>query len=47
MAKAVGNELIATAVLSWVAGYVDTAGFLRLNGLFTAQVPCLVGFSCG
>ncbi len=38
MAKAVGNERIATAVLSWVAGYVDTAGFLRLNGLFTAHV---------
>ncbi len=38
MAKAVGNERIATAVLSWVAGYVDTAGFLRLNRLFTAHV---------
>ncbi len=34
----VENERIATAVLSWVAGYVDTAGFLKLNGLFTAHV---------
>jgi uncharacterized membrane protein YoaK (UPF0700 family) len=38
MAATVSNERLATAVLSWVAGYVDTAGFLRLNGLFTAHV---------
>jgi uncharacterized membrane protein YoaK (UPF0700 family) len=38
MAGTVGNERFTTAVLSWVAGYVDTAGFLRLNGLFTAHV---------
>ncbi|UBF28754.1 DUF1275 domain-containing protein [Kovacikia minuta CCNUW1] len=29
---------IVTGVLSWVAGYVDTAGFLRLNSLFVAHV---------
>lgn len=38
MAGKVENERLATAVLSWVAGYVDTAGFLKLNGLFTAHV---------
>jgi uncharacterized membrane protein YoaK (UPF0700 family) len=38
MAQVLQNERIATAVLSWVAGYVDTAGFLKLNGLFTAHV---------
>lgn len=38
MAGTVRNERLATAVLSWVAGYVDTAGFLKLNGLFTAHV---------
>ncbi len=32
------NILITTIVLSWVAGYIDTAGFLGLNGLFTAHV---------
>lgn len=29
---------VTTTVLSWVGGYVDTAGFLGLNGLFTAHV---------
>lgn len=38
MASSVRDELWATAILSWVAGFVDTAGFLRLNGLFTAHV---------
>ena len=37
-AQLLRNNLIATTVLSWVAGYVDTAGFLGLNGLFTAHV---------
>lgn len=32
------NDRIVTVVLAWVAGYVDTAGFLGLNGLFTAHV---------
>jgi len=37
-AQLLRNNLIATTVLSWVAGYVDTAGFLGLNGLFTPHV---------
>lgn len=35
---AVVRERIATALLGGVAGYVDTAGFLGLGGLFTAHV---------
>lgn len=38
MAAVVRDESTATVILSWVAGYVDTAGFLALNGLFTAHV---------
>lgn len=38
MSRLLRDERIATAILSWVAGYVDTAGFLRLNKLFTAHV---------
>jgi uncharacterized membrane protein YoaK (UPF0700 family) len=34
----VRNEHGAAATLSWVAGYIDTAGFLGLNGLFTAHI---------
>jgi uncharacterized membrane protein YoaK (UPF0700 family) len=32
------QERLLTAILGWVAGYVDTLGFLGLNGLFTAHV---------
>ena len=38
MVQLLRNNLIATTTLSWVAGYIDTAGFLGLNGLFTAHV---------
>lgn len=38
MVAVVRDERSATAILSWVAGYIDTAGFLGLNGLFTAHV---------
>lgn len=32
------HERLLTVLLGWVAGYVDTAGFVGLNGLFTAHV---------
>lgn len=38
MTSVVRDERSANAILSWVAGYIDTAGFLGLNGLFTAHV---------
>jgi uncharacterized membrane protein YoaK (UPF0700 family) len=38
MINPVRDERLASGVLSWVAGFVDTAGFLKLNGLFTAHV---------
>jgi len=38
MKKVFSIDRTTTIVLSWVAGYIDTAGFLNLNGLFTAHV---------
>lgn len=38
MVAVVRDEQSATAILSWVAGYIDTASFLGLNRLFTAHV---------
>lgn len=35
---AFGNDLLGATLLSGVAGFVDTAGFLALFGLFTAHV---------
>jgi uncharacterized membrane protein YoaK (UPF0700 family) len=32
------NVVTAKIILSWVAGYPNTSGFLRLNGLFTAHI---------
>lgn len=32
------QERLLTAILGWVAGYIDTLGFVGLNGLFTAHV---------
>lgn len=37
-AKAFGNELMGAVILSTVAGFVDTAGYMTLFGLFTAHV---------
>jgi uncharacterized membrane protein YoaK (UPF0700 family) len=38
LAHTAKNELVGASVLSAVAGYVDTAGFLSLFGMFTAHV---------
>jgi len=32
------QERLLTGILGWVGGYVDTLGFIGLNGLFTAHV---------
>jgi uncharacterized membrane protein YoaK (UPF0700 family) len=37
-ARALGNESFGAFVLSMVGGYVDTAGFMAMFGLFTAHV---------
>lgn len=38
MQNRLSRDRFTTTVLSWIAGYVDTASFLKLNGLFTAHV---------
>ncbi|HEY9639768.1 MAG TPA: YoaK family protein [Coleofasciculaceae cyanobacterium] len=38
MTTGIRHISLATTLLSWVSGYADTAGFLRLDGLFTAHV---------
>jgi len=37
-ARHFANAEAASAALGWVGGYVDTAGFLTLAGLFTSHV---------
>jgi uncharacterized membrane protein YoaK (UPF0700 family) len=32
------SDLTTAIVLSWVAGYMDATGFLKLNGLFTVHI---------
>jgi uncharacterized membrane protein YoaK (UPF0700 family) len=32
------SDLVTAIVLSWVSGYIDAAGFLKLNGLFTVHI---------